>query len=82
MAAPAPSAKALKRSLKALQASEKAASTWLVRLSLFVALASWAFSEYYSGSTGTQGKAAGKGASAAGTQVFVWVGAAAYRRST
>ncbi|GAA6049653.1 hypothetical protein JCM3770_005053 [Rhodotorula araucariae] len=47
MSGSTPSPRALKRALKELNAREQLASTWLVRLGLFLALASWAYDEYY-----------------------------------
>jgi hypothetical protein len=66
--------KQLKRSLKAINQQEQAASKVLVRLSLFLILASWAFEQWVSGQ-GTKGKAV-HGGVVAGKQAIVWIGGA------
>lgn len=73
MSLAARSPKALKRALKELKAREQLASTWLVRLGLFLALAAWAYDEYYGRvASGTQ-KAPAQGT---GKQLLLYVGGA------
>ncbi|BGP39866.1 hypothetical protein JCM10449v2_003821 [Rhodotorula kratochvilovae] len=75
MASPAPSPRALKRALKELKAREQLASTWLVRLGLFLALAAWAYDEYYAGDAGSGAKGR-MDAQGRGKQLMLWVGGA------
>jgi len=75
MASTAPSHKALKRALRELKVREQLASTWLVRLGLFLALAAWAYDEYYS-STAPASRTSSKGGQGAAKQVLLYVGGA------
>lgn len=45
--------KSLKRELAAIKAEEQRASTWLVRISLFLLVLGWAYSEYASNTSTT-----------------------------
>lgn len=45
--------KSLKRELAAIKAEEQRASTWLVRISLFLLALGWAYSEYASNTSTT-----------------------------
>ena len=45
--------KSLKRELAAIKAEEQRASTWLVRISLFLLVLGWAYSEYASNTSAT-----------------------------
>ncbi|GAA6027369.1 hypothetical protein JCM8097_007801 [Rhodosporidiobolus ruineniae] len=74
-----PTAKNLQRQLKAIQQHEQLVATWLVRLSLAIGLAAWAYEQWSTGGWNTQrtrGRKADKGGALDGKQVFVWVGAA------
>ncbi|GAA5908257.1 hypothetical protein JCM6882_006785 [Rhodosporidiobolus microsporus] len=73
--------KTLKRSLKQLQAQEALVATWLLRIGLALALASWAWEQRANLWTTAVGKGARsargrKAAEEAGKKAFVWVGGA------
>ncbi|GAA5842565.1 hypothetical protein JCM11251_004905 [Rhodosporidiobolus azoricus] len=73
--------KQLKRSLKRLQAQEAVVATWLLRIGLVLALASWAWEQrgnLWAGAAvkGVRGRAGKRVAEEAGKKAFVWVGAA------
>ncbi|GAA5848106.1 hypothetical protein JCM9279_007455 [Rhodotorula babjevae] len=76
MASTATSPKALKRALKELKVREQLASTWLVRLGLFLALAAWAYDEYYPSRAAPTSRSSSKGEQGAAKQLLLYVGGA------
>ncbi|GAA5904137.1 hypothetical protein JCM8208_003457 [Rhodotorula glutinis] len=71
MASTATSPRALKRALKDLKTREQLASTWLVRLGLFLALAAWAYDEYYSSRAAPTSRSSAKGGQGAAKQLLL-----------
>ncbi|KAK4333885.1 hypothetical protein RTBOTA2_002613, partial [Rhodotorula toruloides] len=66
----------LQRALKSIEADERRTNTWLVRISLILVLAAWAWQEY-AGRTQPRSRRRGRaGDEAGGARVFVWAGAA------
>ncbi|GAA5943849.1 hypothetical protein JCM3775_000212 [Rhodotorula graminis] len=76
MASTATSPKALKRALKELKTREQLASTWLVRIGLFLALAAWAYDEYYSSRAASTTRSRSKETQGAAKQLLLYVGGA------
>lgn len=73
---PTTSRRDLQRALEAIGADERRTNTWLVRISLVLLLAAWAWQEY-AGRPQPSSRGKGRtGDEAGGARVFVWAGAA------